>query len=99
MSMKVRDLLPQEIDIDVCDDYDESCYVAFCGPMKLTEEGEKYFAKALDLEIKIGDIITVCCGDDEDEAEKNVIAACKLFYSMAGCCDVEDYERWFVEND
>lgn len=34
--MTVRDLLPMHTDIDVCDDYDESCYIAFCGPMKLT---------------------------------------------------------------
>lgn len=98
--MKVRDLLPQEIDIDVCDDYDESCYIAFCGPMKLTAEGEAKFADALDVEIELhNDIVILVCGDDDKIARKNVKAVTKLFYSMAGYCLADDYDKWFIEEE
>ena len=53
MKMKIRDFLHENTDIDVCDDYTEECYIAYCGPMWLTPEGEIEFSGALDLEVEI----------------------------------------------
>lgn len=49
--------------------------------------------------IEIGNIVIINCGDDEEEAEENVEAAREFFYAMAGYCDVDDYDRWFVDQD
>ena len=97
--MTIRDLLPMNTDIDVCDDYDESCYIAFCGPMKLTEEGERVFASVLDIPIEIGNeiIILKCDNEDPAVAERNVRKCRNFFYSMAGYCDADDYDDWFIE--
>lgn len=89
----VKDLLAMEIDIDVCDDYDESCYIAFCGPAELTEEGERTFADALDVPVDLyNDVALLECGNEEKTA------ACKrLFYSLAGYCGVSEWDKWFKE--
>ena len=69
--MTVRDLLPMDIDIDVIDDVVEDLYVAFCGPMKLTEEGLKEFGEVLDYPVKFnpsspyGPIALIGCDDPE----------------------------------
>lgn len=103
--MKVRDLLKMDIDIDVCDDYTEDCYIVFCGKAELTEEGEKRFAKALEIECEMhDDIVILKCdtGDyDEDEetgeSARNVRRCKNLFYSLAGYCLDSDYKKWFKE--
>lgn len=83
-------------DIDVCDDYDERCYIAFCGGYKLTEEGEQEFADALDIEVKPSDAEgfpwTLCC-----DTGKQARACERLFYSIAGYCGESDFDRWFKE--
>lgn len=90
--MKIRDFIKEDIDIDVCDDYDESCYVAFCGAVKLTEEGEKEFADVLDFNIRIYSDIAIIENVDNDE---QVGKLAKLFGGMAGYCSVDDYDKWF----
>ena len=103
MKMKIRDFIHEDTDIDVCDDYTEECYIAFCGPMKLTPEGEIEFSGALDLEVEVkpgSNIVTILVDDpNEVQAERNLRAACHLFYSLAGYCAADDYDRWFVEVD
>lgn len=90
----VRDLLEQKTDIDVYDDYDESLAIAFCGPMALTDEGEKEFGKALDLEVTIPyDVAIVHVNDDEELLD----IAVRLFCSLAGYCTTDEYDRWFKE--
>ena len=86
--------MEQEVDIDVYDDYDESLAIAFCGPMALTDEGEKEFGKALDLEVTIPyDVAIVHVNGNEELLD----IAVRLFCSMAGYCTCNEYDRWFVE--
>ena len=104
MKQKIRDFIHEEVDIDVLDDYTEECYIAFCGPMWLTTEGEKEFADALDLEVEIkphSDLVTILVDDpDEAKAERNLKAACHLFFALAGHdATEEEYERWFLEDE
>lgn len=46
--MKVKDLITQEIDIDVYDDVCEELGIAFCGPVELTDDGAHEFADVLE---------------------------------------------------
>ena len=91
--MKVKDLIREEIDIDVIDDYDERCWIAFCGPLKLTAKGEARFADVLDMKCQHhGNVITLHA-ETEREAEE-----CKtFFYSAAGFCSDTAWNRWFKE--
>ena len=96
--MKVRDLLKEEIDIDVYDDYDERCGIAFCGPCKLTAKGKRKFAAIMDNEVKIyapldiADIAVISC-ENEHEAQ----IAKYLFHGFAGFIPSEEWETLFVE--
>lgn len=91
--MKVKDLIREDIDIDVIDDYDERCWIAKCGAYKLTDAGEQKFHMVLDIDVDMRDDIAVLHCETEREAEE-----CKDFFlSLAGYCAAEDYDRWFVE--
>ena len=93
-NLTVRDLIKKEIDIDVCDDYDERIYIAFCGPAQLTPEGEEYFADVLDTEVDIFRNIAIL--HVEDDVKKLEILR-ELFYAFAGYCSIPQYEEWFRE--
>ena len=98
MIIKVKDLLPEECDIDVVDDYDESLWIAFCGPATLTEEGQRHFANALEVpvEVKLGcDEPATIKVDGLKKAVRQEVS--DLFYALAGYCSVKDYEKWIVE--
>jgi len=41
--------------------------------------------------------ILECDNEDEDVAEKNVAVCKNLFFSLAGYCSCEDYDKWFQE--
>lgn len=91
--MKVKDLIREDIDIDVIDDYDERCWIAKCGAYKLTDEAVQKFHRVLDIDVDMRDDIAVLHCETEREAEE-----CKDFFlSLAGYCAAEDYDRWFVE--
>ena len=103
--MTIRDLLGQEIDIDVYDDVCEELAIAFCGPLELTEEGEKEFSEVLDYEIYINQhsyynlpavIVNIEAFPDWKERLRK---AKNFFWSAAGYCDFEDYDRWFKEEE
>ncbi|MGM9598709.1 MAG: hypothetical protein ACI3VY_02180 [Faecousia sp.] len=98
--MKVRDLIEQSIDIDVYDDVCEELGIAFCGPLKLTEEGEKEFSEALDYEVELNSNYAIVSVDaPEGEWQKRLKKAKKFFYAAAGYCDADDYDRWFKEEE
>jgi len=104
--MSVRDFIKLSEDIDVYDNYTGELGIAFCGPMLLTEEGEKEFGKILDFEIEItrdyhyGDVAIIDVDSpDEKTREKNLKLAIRFFNSLAGYCDDEDYEKWFIEGE
>lgn len=101
--MKVRDFIKLDTDIDVYDDVCEELGICFCGPMELTEEGEKHFSEVLEYDIKLdlsGSFPTAVClvDDDNDRVwKKRLRKAIEFFYSAAGYCDCDDYDKWFRE--
>ncbi len=103
--MTIRDLIKEEIDIDVYDDVCEEIGIAFCGPCSLTEEGEKEFADIMDYPVEInptsygGFPAAIVLIDDPDEAVWNerLEKAKRFFESAAGYCACSDYDRWFTE--
>lgn len=103
--MKVSDLIQQEIDIDVYDDVCEELGIAFCGPLILTEEGEKEFSDVMEYEVEInphsyGNLpAAIVLIDDPDDAvwEKRLERAKLFFESAAGYCSCIDFDRWFKE--
>lgn len=100
--MTIRDLIQQEVDIDVYDDVCEELAIAFCGPQLLTKEGEKEFSDIMDYEVTLHNPCSWCTVaivhvDDPDEAvwTKRLEKAKKFFDSAAGYCSCSDYDRWF----
>lgn len=89
--MTVKELLREEVDVDVCDDYDESCYIAFCGPVYLTEYGEEKFASVLNCEVDYGEDTAVISVD----TGKQLKLLCKLFYGAAGYVSEDEYRQLF----
>lgn len=104
--MKVRELIKQDIDIDVYDDVCEELGIAFCGALELTEEGEREFADVIDYEVWINPCsyggfpaAIVCIDDEDDEVWEHRLERAKLFFeSAAGYCSVSDYDKWFKED-
>ena len=103
--MKVRDLLPMEIDIDVYDDVCEELAIAYCGPMELTEDGMKEFGEVLDYDCEMlappkgygcGCVIVHVDGENW---KKKLRRAKDFFESMAGYCADEDFQKWFKTVD
>lgn len=104
--MKIREFIKMEIDIDVYDDVCEELGIAFCGPLELTEEGEKKFAEVMDYDIDVHidprrvyfDCAVVKCDDAEEKVWKRKLRKAKEFFdSAAGMCAWDDYEKWFKE--
>ena len=95
--MKVKDLIEQEVDIDVYDDVTEELGIAFCGPLYLTDAGKKYFAEVLDYDMQFGHECMIVCVDDEQDSvwKHKLIQAKEFFYAAAGYCDADDFDRWF----
>lgn len=98
--MKIKDFINIEEDIDVYDNVCEELGIAFCGPLELTEEGEKEFAEVMEYEIEISRgprysvaVVDIDCPDWKRKLRK----AKEFFYSAAGYCADEDYEKWFKE--
>ena len=99
----VREFISKEIDVDIYDDYDERIGIAFCGPLKLTEEGEKKFGPILNLPVELyintpdeTPIEALLCVSDN---EANLSLAADLFLGAAGYCSEHDYNLWFDDKD
>ena len=99
--MTIRDLIEQDVDIDVYDDVCEDLGIAFCGPQPLTEEGKKKFEEILDYPIVInfhsyGDMPAAIVQIEQfDDWKKRLGKVMHFFYAAAGYCAVDDYELWF----
>lgn len=94
--MKVKDLITQEIDIDVYDDVCEELGIAFCGPLELTEDGTKEFADVMEYDIEINDDCAIVNVDaPEGVWQKKLKKAKHFFHAAAGYCADDDYRRWF----
>ena len=102
----VRNFIKLDADIDIYDNVCEELGIAFCGPMGLTEEGEREFAEILDLNVDIytsGDGYKTAVLRIDDESSKvwkrRLRIAKEFFEGMAGYCCEQDYEKWFIEID
>lgn len=89
-------------DIDVYDDVCEELGIAYCGGYKLTKEGKEKFKDALELEIEADEnpkypVAIVYVDDKEGVWQKKLKSAKEFFYSIAGYCSDEDFDKWFVE--
>ena len=95
--LTVRDFIRMDVDMDVYDDVCEELAVAFCGPQKLTEDGEKEFSDVLGYEVKlVGDHALVCVDDpDEKICMRKLQRAREFFDGAAGWCSCDEYDRWF----
>lgn len=102
VKMTIENFIKQDIDIDVCDDYDESIYIAFVGPVELTEAGRAEFNDILDMTVECPRIICGCIEDNIDiailncENDKEARRLYKFFYSAAGYCSAGNYDKWFT---
>lgn len=98
--MKVRDLIEMEIDIDVYDDVCEELGIAFCGPLFLSEQGEKKFSEVLGYDVILRDGICIVEIDaPEGIWQHRLDKAKEFFYAAAGYCAESDYCLWFKEED
>ena len=101
--MKIKDLLPMEIDIDCYDNVCEEIGIAYCGPMELTEDGAKEFADVLEYNIEIVkdpigyDVCIITVDDDPNTKWRDKLNRAKEFlYSIAGYCADTDFDKWFI---
>lgn len=104
--MKLKELLTQETwdiwgDMDVANDVTDDLAPCWCGEL-LTEEGEKKFAKALELEAEIRPVwgtpgIVLLIDQFDNNWEREWVRARRMFADMAGYCTEEEYNAWFKE--
>lgn len=103
MKLKVRELFDKPG--DALDDFDiyQDCLdidgVAFCPPLRLTDEGKAHYSKYLDLEVDFADDkqnawVLV---DHLKNGEKLAEGVMEMFCDAAGYCSEEDYAKWFKE--
>lgn len=100
ITISIRDFLKLNDDIDVSDDYADDFCIAYCGPMELTEEGEKEFSDILDLNITVYPQYCEAVVNGIENGVQHMRVA-KFFYALAGYCTEESYDKWFrmVEDD
>lgn len=86
---------PDGVDIDFCDDYDESAWCAYCGT-HWSEVAEEHFKTAFNLEVypyKNGDdCVLVKCAN-----QKEVNSLHNLLYAMSGYIADDVYNIYFPE--
>lgn len=99
---KVKDLLGLELDIDVYDNVCEELGIAFCGPVNLTEAGYAEFADVLEFDLdsvnldEYSGTAIVDVDGDEGVWQEKLARAKKFFYSAAGYCPADEYDKWFM---
>jgi len=96
--MTVRDLLLTSEDVDIANDVTDALFPALCPPLYLTPEGEKHFARALEIPVELHDGYAVLLIDG-DSWKASYRAARELFTAGAGYCSCEDWDRWFYEDE
>ena len=95
MDIILRNFISLDIDVDVCDDLYESCYVSFCGPVELTSVGESVFSKILDKPIDVNEDYGCAVFHVENGKELNLYKM--FFYGAAGYCSEKHYHELFVD--
>ena len=94
----IKDFLKMDISIDVVDDMSDDLWIAFDGPITLTEEGERKFHSVLNLLVEFNNnydtaIVLLNHRKDCERLERKCI---ELFESLAGYCSADDWDRWFT---
>lgn len=89
-------------DIDVYNNVTDDEGVAYCPPMFFTKEGNEEFGDVLNYKIDVDEdnqCAEVICDDEEERIswQTKKKKAERLFWSMAGYCSEEDYDKWFTE--
>lgn len=97
--MTVLDLIKQDIDIDVIDSVTEELYIAFVGPQRLTEEGEKEFVEVLDMEVTMyhEGLAEIHVEGPDGAWQKRLDQAKRFFWGAAGYVPETLYKLWFEE--
>ena len=96
-TMKVREIIGREIDIDVVDDVCESLCIGFTGPQELTKKGEEHFEDVLDFQVEVDEEeCSAVVHIDGPGWKKKLHMAKEFFVSAAGYCSEADYKRWFA---
>lgn len=98
--MKFKEFISKEFDLDVCDDYTEDLYIAFCGPgYEMTEAGVKKFSPLFGVDISINNsesLACLCLVDYDDETcERLEHLAIQYFNWQAGYCKQETFDKYF----
>lgn len=98
--MKVKDFIAKDYDIDVYDNVCEELGIAKCGAYSLTDEGKQEWADVLEYDIEVYE--ENCCAvvdvdGNEGVWQKKLRRAKNFFYSLAGYCSEENYDKWFIE--
>lgn len=102
-TLTLRDFIKLEEDIDIYDDVCEELGIAFCGPVKLTQEADNYFSDILDLNVDIftdfqGYKTAVLKIDDPDEKvwTNRLKKALEFFEGAAGYISESQFDKWFI---
>lgn len=102
--MKVKDLINLDICVDVVDDVTEELYIAFDGPLILTEEGKRKFEEVLEYPVDMNTddprlpVAIIGIDDNEDSVwEARLEKAIEFFESAAGLCSSKEFDSWFIQ--
>lgn len=94
--LKIKDLLTREIDADVADEYDERLYIAYVGPVRLTDLGKKEFKDVLEYNATIFESLPYNCLNISIQTmtAKEANRAKKFFEMLAGYCPESEYNKY-----
>lgn len=95
--MSFMDFIERDGEHDVYDDVCDGIGVCYCGGMKLTDEGKKEFAEILECELDVCDeesLATFLIDECKDWKRKYKVAKA-FFWSAAGYCVDDDFNKWF----
>lgn len=99
----IRDFLRMDISVDVISDYSDDLWIAFEGPVRLTEDGERKFHSVLSLLVEFrpgfGGMVACVLIDHRKDCERLNRKCVEFFESLAGYCSADDWDRWFVYDD
>ena len=88
----------EHADVDVYDDVCEELGIAFCGEIKLTNEGAEHFKEVLQYNIKVDEdcgVAIVNVDAEEGVWQRKLRNAKSFFYAAAGYCADDDWNKWF----
>lgn len=107
ITIKFKDLLRKEVDIDMGDTIVDGLYGCLVGPIYLTENGEDYFADILECDVQIDcDSEDVLCWDygfleldNTTDWEHKRRLAKKFISYAAGYCNEETWNEYFKDEE